>query len=336
MQKLVLLMFALGAWMQLSAAKTLDLYFIDVEGGQATLMVTPSGQSMLIDTGWPGFSARDASRIAAAAKQAGVKQLDYVLITHFHTDHVGGITQLTQKLPVKEFLDHGASVEKGREPEALYATYEKATQGKTRTALKVGDRIALKGVEARVVSADGNVLTEPLPSAGAANSLCEATPKKDEDKSENARSVGVWFQYGKFRFIDLGDLTWNKELELACPQNRLGQVDLYLTTHHGMNMSGPAAIVQALHPRVAVMNNGAKKGGSPEAWQAVKQSPGLEDMWQLHFAVAGGKENNVNDTFIANLEEQCAGNYLKVSVEQNGAFTVSNSRNKYSKKYNPR
>jgi hypothetical protein len=198
--------------------------------------------------------------------------------------------------------------------------------------VKPGDTIPLKGVDVKIVSADGNLVTNPLPGGGATNPLCAAAKKKEVDPSENARSTGFVLSFGdKFRFIDLGDLTWNKELELVCPNNLLGNVDLYLTTHHGMDMSGPEQIVQALHPRVAIMNNGARKGGTIPAWKTVKSSPGLEDLWQLHFAVAGGSENNVSDVFIANTDEACQGNWLRATVLPSGEFTVYNSRNKYQK-----
>jgi hypothetical protein len=192
-------------------------------------------------------------------------------------------------------------------------------------------------VEGKIVAANGNLITTPLPGGGADNPLCAAARKKEADPSENARSTGFVLSYGdKFRFIDLGDLTWNKELELVCPKNLLGTVDLYLTTHHGMDISGPEQIVQALHPRVAVMNNGARKGGSPAAWKVVKASPGLEYLWQLHFAGAGGSENNASDVFIANTDEACQGHWLRATVLPSGEFTVYNSRNKYQKTYAPR
>jgi competence protein ComEC len=140
-------------------------------------------------------------------------------------------------------------------------------------------------------------------------------------------------RYGKFRFVDLGDLTWNKELDLVCPANRLGPVDVYLTTHHGMDTSGPAAIVHSLAPRVAIMNNGAKKGGAVPAWQVLKSSPGLEDLWQVHFALGGGKENNVAEEMIANPDEACKGLGLMVSAGKNGAFSVTNERNGKTKQY---
>ena len=310
-------------------AKTLDIYVIDVEGGQATLIVTPNKQTLLVDCGWPGFGGRDASRIAAAAKKAGIKKIDYLMTTHFHRDHVGGVNQLLEKLPVATFVDHGDNIETDKGAQELNNAYQKALGSGKRMSVKPGDSIPLKGVQADIITANGQMIS----SQGAANPLCGKEPRRAEDPTENARSTGVLLTFGKFRFIDLGDLTWNKELDLMCPSARVAPVDVYLTTHHGMNMSGPAAIVHALRPRVALMNNGARKGGTPEAFQVVKSSPGLEDFWQLHFAVAGGKENNVADPFIANPDENCQGQYLKLSANADGSFSVTNSRNKYSKTY---
>jgi hypothetical protein len=184
-----------------------------------------------------------------------------------------------------------------------------------------------------VLASNGEHIAKPLDGAGQPNPLCASAVQKAPDPTENAHSLGVLISYGSFRLLDLGDLTWNKELELACPNNLIGTVDVYLTTHHGSEPSGPPQIVHALHPRVAIMNNGAKKGGSPAAWQIVKDSPGLEDLWQLHYAMEGGAAHNVADTYIANVDEFCEGKNLKLTAESNGTFTVLNSRNKYQKSY---
>jgi len=314
------------------AAKTLDVYFVDVEGGQATLIVTPSKESLLVDAGWPGFNGRDASRIQAAAKAAGVKQIDYLMLTHYHTDHAGGVSQLLEKMPVKTFVDHGPNRETGKSAGELSAAWDKAVATGKHLVVKPGDKIPLKGVDVQVVTADGAGITSPINGGGAANSFCGGKTFP-EDKSENARSTGILITYGKFRMLDIGDLTSQKELDLVCPNNRLGKVDLYLTTHHGTNTSNAKEIVDAISPRVAIMNNGAKKGGSAESWQTIKSSPGLEDLWQLHFAVAGGKDSNVADSFIANIDEACEGKYIKASAMSDGSFTVVNSRNKYQKSY---
>jgi beta-lactamase superfamily II metal-dependent hydrolase len=318
------------------SARDLEIHFVDVEGGQATLIITPGGESLLVDAGFPRPAGRDSARIAAAAKKAGLSSIDYLVVTHYHSDHVGGVEPLLELIPVRTFVDHGDNVETGRGADALNASYAKALATGKRLMVKPGDRIPLKGVEIRVVAAHGNKVAAPLKGGGGANSLCASATKKEEDPTENARSTGFVLDYGNFRFVDLGDLTWNKEIDLVCPSNPIGRVDLYLTTHHGSNQSGPATIVHALAPRVAVMNNGARKGGSPDAWQIVRQSPGLEDLWQVHFAVAGGKENNSSEEFIANVEEKCEGHGLSVVVAKDGSFSVTNHRNGHSKKYSAR
>lgn len=314
------------------AAKDLQFYFVDVEGGQATLIVTPKGESVLVDTGWPGFNRRDADRIGKAAKEAGVKHIDYLIVSHFHGDHVGGITQLIEKLPVRTFVDHGPNVETSKNAMDLNAAYEAALKTGKRLSVKPGDLLPLKDVKLTFISSNGEKIPTPLSGAGA-NGVCPADGAYPEDKSENARSVGFILQYGKFRFADFGDLTSAKERNVVCPKNLVGTVDLYLTNHHGLDTSNSPEFVHSIRPRVAVMNNGARKGGSPKAWNVVRSSPGLEDLWQVHFAVAGGKETNSPEPMIANLDEQCQGDYLKVTATQGGAMTVWNSRNKYTKTY---
>jgi len=323
------------AWAALSAcaAETLDIHFVDVEGGQATLIVTPAGESLLVDAGWPGFGGRDSARIARAAQQAGIRRIDYLLTTHYHLDHVGGVPEIAARFPVVHFVDHGPNTESGRQADQLSEQYRRGTDKAKRLVVRPGDVIPLKGVKVDVVTARGERLATPIAGAGAANPLCAAQQPKHEDPSENARSVGFLLTYGKFRFIDLGDLTWNKELELVCPLNLIGTVDAYLTSHHGLDMSGPAAIVHALRPRVAIMNNGARKGGAPSAWRVVRNSPGLDDLWQLHHALAGGRETNSPPDFVANLEEQCQGHGIKLSARDDGSFAVTNERTGYSKSY---
>jgi competence protein ComEC len=297
-------------------------------------MVSPSGQSMLVDTGWAGFDNRDADRIASAAKLAGLKQIDYLVITHFHTDHVGGVPQLAAKIPIKHYVDHGPNNETGAPADALYSAYKNAWTSGEHITVKPGDRIPVKGLDVQVITANGDLIKTPLKGAGAPNPLCGQDARRPEDKTENARSTGTLITFGKFRMIDLGDLTWNKEQDLVCPNNLVGTVDVYLTTHHGMDMSGPATIVHALKPRVAIMNNGATKGGAVPAWQVVHSSPGLQDLWQLHYAVAGGEANNAIEQFIANPDQaKDQGNFLVLSAQANGNFTVTNPRNKFSKSY---
>ena len=315
------------------AAKNLEVYSIDVEGGQATLLVSPSGESMLVDTGWAGHNRRDADRILAAAKLAGVKKIDYLVTTHYHSDHVGGVPQLAEKIPIRNFVDHGASTETGKDADVLFNAYAAFRDKGTHLQVKPGDTIPIKGLDVRVLSSGGDVIPAPLPGAGQPNPECSSFERHEVDTSENARSVGILIGYGDFRMIDLGDLTWNKEFDLVCPANKIGAVDVYLVSHHGMNMSGSPQFVHALHPRVAIMNNGARKGGSPEIWQTIHDTPGLLDLWQLHFAVPGGKEHNSSDTVIANLDEICEGKWIRLTAQKDGSFSVYNSRNKYERSY---
>jgi competence protein ComEC len=314
-------------------AKTLDIYFIDVEGGQATLLVNSRGESVLIDTGWPGFNGRDADRILAAAKAEGLHQLDYVVITHYHSDHVGGAAQLAARIKIGSFVDHGPNQEDAAGTRELYAAYQKLLEHNQHLVVKPGEQLPLQDMKLQFLTAAGEHISAPLPGAGQPNPFCAAEPQPPDDNTENPRSLGILVTFGKFRFIDLGDLTKNKELELVCPANLVGTVDVYLTTHHGLDQSNAKAIVHALQPRVAVMNNGAHKGGKPEAWQIVHASPGLQDMWQLHYAMDAGKENNVSEPFIANTDENCQGAYIKITARPDGSFTVFNSRNGYSKNY---
>ncbi len=316
-----------------SLARPLEIFFVDVEGGQATLIVSPSGQSLLIDTGWRGFEGRDADRIVQAAKAAHVKQIDYLLITHYHRDHVGGVPQLADQMKILNFLDHGPNTEDSKVVKEDYSDYVKVIQRGEHMVLKAGDTVPIKGLSVKVLTANGEHIEKPLEDAGQPNSYCAATPKRETDPTENARSVGVLVTFENFRFLDLGDLTWNKELELMCPNNPIGTVDVLLVSHHGLNQSNSPALVDAVHPRVAIMNNGARKGGSPDAWQIVKDSPGLEDLWQLHYAIDGAKEHNAPDSFIANVDEQGTGQYIKLTAEGNGSFTIWNQRNKFTKDY---
>jgi competence protein ComEC len=319
---LILLLVVAGAL----GAKSLEIFFIDVEGGQSTLIVSPAGQSLLIDAGYTDYSGRDADRIADAAKAGHIKRIDYVLITHHHSDHEGGVPNLLQRLEVGQFFDPGPTAETSPEQLRTTKAYEEAMGKQHRTVIKPGDTIPVKGLNVTVVVAAGAHIEK----RGEPNPFCAGIVPLEDELAENARSSGVIVEYGKFRFSDLGDLTPNKETALLCPENRVGQVDLFLADHHGGETS---KAIYGMAPRVAIMNNGPRKGADPKGWQTVKASPGLKDLWQLHYALAGGEATNVPDTFIANVDEQCQGNYLKVTAESNGEFTVFNPRNKYSKTY---
>jgi competence protein ComEC len=313
--------------------KPLQIYFVDVEGGQSTLIVSPSGASMLVDTGWPGFNDRDADRIAAAAKSANVKKIDYVVITHYHTDHVGGVPQLLKQIKVGTFIDHGPNTENDELAPEGYDAYLKAIGTSRHIVAKPGDQILVPGISVEVVAAAGKAITAPLPGAGEPNPYCASEPVAPIDPSENAASLGVIVKYGSFHFLDLGDLTRRNEQALVCPKNLLGQVDLFLISHHGFAISNSKDMVHALHPRVAININSARKGGDATAWQIVHDSPGLQDIWQLHYAIAAGQQRNAAPNFIANIDEKSDGHWIKASALPDGTFTVLNSRNNFEKTY---
>ena len=322
----------IGVAPDIAQGQTLDIYYVDVEGGAATLLVSPSGESTLVDAGHPGTV--DAKRIIAAANEAGVERIDYLVTTHYHLDHVGGAPAVAEELPIENFVDHGlptATELDSNQP--LYDAYVETRKSGRHLPVAAGDRIPMAGLDVRVVSSGEKFITTPLAGAAEPNPLCRDFERKEEtyiSGGENGRSVGLMIQYGDFRTIALGDLTWNREYELVCPNNLLGTIDLYLTTHHGLSISGPEAIVHALRPRVAVMNNGPTKGGAPEAWHTVRSSPGLEDFWQGDYSVEAGDDHNVPEQFIANFDEtgeDCAAHWIKVSARADGSFTVTNGRN---------
>jgi competence protein ComEC len=316
--------------------KDLHIYFVDVEGGQATLFVTPAGQSLLIDTGWPGNEGRDAGRIVAAARKAGISKIDYVLITHFHQDHVGGVSQLAERIPIGTFIDHGENRETGnaatvRDFQAYQAVLAKGKY-KHITA-KPGDVLPIKGMRATIVSSDGALIEKPLAGAGEENPACKGAEQYPADTTENLRSLGTFIQFGKLKTLDLGDLTHDKEMPLMCPVNKIGKVDIYVVSHHGWAQSGSPALVYGIAPRVAIMDNGAKKGGSPSVWDIIEKSPGLEDLWQLHFSEEGGAAHNVAAEFIANPDGPDAAHDLELTAHPDGSFEVLNSRTQKSKVY---
>jgi beta-lactamase superfamily II metal-dependent hydrolase len=314
------------------------IYSIDVEGGQSTLLVSPEGASLLVDTGWRGSGGppgRDAERIVAAMKDAGITRLDKVLITHFHVDHVGGVPELVKRVKVGEFLDHGVNREDSDITRHDYAAYVQAIGATPRQTVKPGDTIDVAGLSIVVLAADGDHIAKVPGVTPQPNPYCASEAKWTLDQSENPRSAGILVRYGKFRFLDLGDLTKAKEIPLMCPDNRIGHVDLYLVSHHGLDQSSSKALVWAIAPRMAIMNNGAHKGGSPEAWETVHTSPGLEDLWMLHTAEGSDAAHNSAEGLIANPKGTSApdGQYLKVVAREDGSFSVMNSRTGQTKEY---
>jgi competence protein ComEC len=317
----------------MAQAKDLVIYAVDVEGGQATLFVAPGGGSLLVDTGWPGNNGRDAERIQAAMKDAGISKIDKVLITHFHTDHVGGVPELVKRVQVGEFLDHGVNREDSDITRTDTAAYMKAIEGKKRRVIRPGDTIDIPGLTIDVLTADGEHVSAVPGIKPAPNPWCASEPKWDLDETENPRSAGILVRFGSFKLLDLGDLTKPKEVALVCPNNPIGTVDFYLVTHHGFNLSSARAIVDAIHPRVALMDNGAHKAGSPEAWQTIHESPGLEDLYMLHTAEGSDAAHNSPEALIANPKGGSDGAYFKIIARRDGSFSVTNSRTGETKEY---
>ena len=342
------------------AQETLDIYLIDVEGGGATLFVSPAGGTLLIDTGNGGQSAaRDTRRIMDAMQDAGVTEIDHLITTHWHGDHYGAMQELASQVPVRHFIDHGPSVESSaRVAEFLNTTYRGLYEAAEHTVVTPGDRISLAGINITVVASAKRVIARSLPGGGEPNGYCADYVPQNEDNGENAQSVGILAQFGEFRVLHLGDLTANTEFDLMCPNNPIGTVDLFVVSHHGQPISNTEVLVHAVEARVAIMNNGTRKGGQPEAMQVLFSAPGLEDLWQLHFSQLSGQEYTVPGLFIANSvdEEQPAmpiaplvprrgagapprpvhngeANWIKVSGEADGSFTVTNGRNGFTKEY---
>lgn len=339
----VILLWQTNGWAQ--SGKALTAYFIDVEGGQSTLLVSPSGQSLLIDAGWPG--KRDADRIIDVVKKAGITQIDYLVLTHYHVDHAGGAPELASRIPIRNFVDHGPTNDPLVNVPQYYAAYLKVREKGQHILAQPGEKIPISGIGVQIVSAASNTIREPLPGGGAPNPECADFQPKDEIKDpmvggENKQSVGMVISLGKFRMSDFGDLTWNKEHDLACPNNLIGTVDVYVVSHHGKATSSLPIMIHAIRPRVAVMNNGANKGGEIPTFVTLKSSPGLEDLWQLHYGVEAA-ERNSPEQFLANLgtagtkdsgvPDESPVNYIKMSARSDGSFTMTNSRNGFSKEY---
>ncbi|MBI4886085.1 MAG: MBL fold metallo-hydrolase [Acidobacteria bacterium] len=346
MRRMVLACMAIGSLatgvVSTQGQATTDIYFIDTDGGQSVLIVSPSKgilgtkETLLLDAGNLNPPGRDAERIVAAMKDAAVEWIDQMVVSHYHGDHVGGVAALADKVPIRRVLDPGAFVpEQNGNREAGYLSYVPIRQNAHVVVAKPGMKIPVAGLEVHVVSSAGDLITAPVPGVRrSANPLCANPQRKTQDPTpNNFESVGVVVEYGRFRYLDLADLTWNQEIELVCPANLLGTFSVYRTTRHGTEWSGAQALVHSARPRVAVMNNNPTKGGVPGTFQVVKSSPGLEDFWQLHFSDNVSKEVNSPEQFIANFTAGDAGHHIKLSARSDGSFTVTNGRNGFAKEY---
>jgi competence protein ComEC len=339
---------------QNQTSDTLDIYLIDVEGGNATLFVSPSGESLLIDAGYPS-DGRDAGRIIAAATDAGVTRIDHLIVTHYHRDHIGGLSELVERIPVAHFIDHGPNRDPNGSGAEFEDEYKEIYSKAAHTAVRAGDMIPMAGLDMRVLASDGEAITTPLPGAGGPNPHC-ANFVPWENNIEDPLSVGIHIAFGDFGTAHLGDLTRNMEFELMCPNNLLGTVDVLLGLHHGQISSNSEVLVHALRPRVGIMNNGTRKGGEPEVMRTIFSSPGFEDLWQAHFSLLSGQEYTVPGMFISNLVDEQprsmpiapavrepnegpapvhdgAAYWIKLSAQRDGTYTVTNARNGFTKTY---
>jgi beta-lactamase superfamily II metal-dependent hydrolase len=320
--------------------RTLDIYWVDVEGGAATLLVSPSGESLLFDAGWE-VGDRDAKRIAAAAQQAGLKQIDHFVLSHFHADHAGGLIALAKLIPIGRCYDRGDFIEPANQ--RWRDAYLSVCASK-RTIVNVGDKIPLKGLQVDVVASSGRLVAKPI-NGGGPNPLCATAENRPAEGPENQFMVGALFTYGKFRFLDLADLDWQKEVELACPVTKVGEVTIWQAGRHGaLDGAGAPALLYAIKPQVVIVNNGPKKGlggpspGSQKAqtshYDRIAKTPGIEGIWQGHVSLLD-KDHNTATEMTANLEDtaDCQGHWIRASVDRNGRFTVTNSRNGFSKSY---
>jgi beta-lactamase superfamily II metal-dependent hydrolase len=317
-----------------SGRKALEIIFIDVEGGASTLVVTPAGQSLLIDAGYGGRGGRDPARILAAAADAGIDRIDYLLITHFHNDHVGGVPELAARIPIGTFIDYGEPMGTDRMAIGAFRAYEPVRAENARVQPRPGDRLPLDGIEATVVSAGGVLLSEPLPGGGLRNDACAGAENHREDGTENFRSIGVMLQFGSFRFLALGDLSGNTLTKLVCPTNLLGETSVYLVAHHGDYDTNVPALYAALRPRVAIMNNGATKGGSPDSFKTLHAQPAVEDLWQLHES-RNARVVNSSEELIANVDEGTTGYPIRLIAFADGSFRIVNGRTGFARTYPP-
>lgn len=335
--------FGIVAALQLTVAQAssadgrLDIYWVDVEGGAATLLVTPSGETLLVDSGNPG--TRDPGRIVEVlTKVAGLRKIDHLVVTHYHGDHFGGAATLAKLVPIGTVYDNGEWVEQTEKPDPSYREFP---CGK-RLVINPGDKLPLKSGDKAplVVSCVGTrqKFIEAPASAAENPTLCAAARSKNRDGSDNANSVVLLVSFGHFKFFDGGDLTWNVEEKLVCPKNLVGLVDVYQVTHHGLDASNNPLVLQALQPKVAIMNNGKTKGCMPEVFENLKNTKSLEAIYQLHKNERpDGEKANVPAEFIANNGKDVKGNYVKLSVAPDGkTYTVSIPATGHEKTYQAR
>ena len=315
----------------------LDIYWIDVEGGAATLVVTPARESVLMDTGWPRPDARDALRIQAAMDDAGIDSIDYLLFSHFHGDHVGGLPALAERVPIGAIVDHGDSVELGTaRGQALWDEYIGLAADRRRSVAP-GDKLPLERLELTFVASHRELLDALEPQMP--NRLCEGVEAPGPDMGENGHSLGYLLSLGAFQFLNLGDLTPDREHALACPENRLGNVDLWQVPHHGGYGAVRPELAGMLRPTVAVVNNGPRKGGTPESLAVLQSSAEVGDVWQAHRTLTDDAANNTDEALIANLteEDDCEGHWIKATVQPDGlGWSMTNGRTGYSRTYQSR
>ena len=331
----------LSAWAFASSLEAqerpLEIYWIDVEGGAATLIVTPDRESILVDTGQD--LERDVSRIVEVIHgPAKLRQIDHFVATHWHADHYGGVSKLNSRVPIRHFYDHGdvpAVLPDDPAFPVLIKLYQQTTGGKS-TVLKPGDLISLRqsgqGPKLRLecLASDRKVTGN---SGSSKNPACAGRKIPAVDSTDNPKSVVLKLTYGNFKFLDGGDLTRDVEDELVCPVNKVGTVDLYQTDGHGMDVSNSAVFVHSLRPRVVVVNNGPRKGADPETMKALISSPGLETIWQVHRNLETSKELNTSAAFIANDAEKCTARYIHASVRKDGSFSLRTGASGAEKMY---